>query len=173
MNAFFTKILGSGLMLMAGFVAAAYVKRIYSARTAALRDYQKLLELLMNKIKSSDKVLTDCLIECANEYTCQASELFVEAAKNLAVNGKTPDEAWKEAVDKTCTQLKSKDIQTLKELGMLLGATDRDGQVRLISELIDNLSKLELESDELAKKDGSLYSKLCIAGVVCIIIVFL
>jgi len=167
------KILGAAMIIFSTYVTGKKIEKNYTKRVEKLNEIKSILIYLENLIKTTNKVLQSCFEVCATQYKGDGSKIFYDAADNLKMERSTPESAWAKAVDDNELYLKQQDINIIKELGKLLGATDRDGQAENISNVMKRLENQQIEAEKERAKDGKVAGKLSLAVGAGIVILLL
>lgn len=146
------------------------ISKKYSTRVEILKEIKKALSIFEIKINYSFETVPDIFTEISNKIGGVVGQIFSDAVCNINKNNKMAGEAWEEAIDANCKDLKKEDIDSLKTLGKLLGSTDIDGQInqiKLVTEFINN------QIDDAVKEKNSnakMYRKLgAIIGLMVVI----
>lgn len=167
------KISGAIMVILSTYITGKKIEQNYTKRVEKLNEIKSILIYLENLIKTTNKVLQNCFEVCAGQYSGEGSRIFYDAADNLKMERATPEVAWSKAVDDNALYLKQQDINVIKELGKLLGATDRVGQADNIFNVMKRLENQQNEAEKERAKDGKMAGKLSLAVGAGIVILLL
>ena len=168
---FFKYIILFFIFLIAAWIGNL-ISRKYKNRVLELKSFKEAFNILESKIKFTYEPLGDIFEEIANIYEKKnINSVFKTATSNMKnFDLKT---SWDNAIElnKQKFNLKNEDINTIKNMGNMLGKTDVSGQ---LSEIKLNMSFLDTQislAEEECKKNEKMYRTLgTIFGLAIIII---
>lgn len=166
-------ILIMGVFFASTFIGYTLAGR-YKIRVAELNDLLFALEIFETKIKYTYDSLTTSFLYIADNLKTKVYRIFFVTAEEIKENkNDSAGECFKRVVDneKIFLSLNKEDIEIIKELGVSLGQTDMEGQVKNI-ELVYNTLKRQLENAKEEKdKNFKMYRNMgMLSGLVIIII---
>lgn len=146
----------------------------YKARVSELNDLLLALEIFETKIKYTYDSLTTAFLYIADNLKTKIYRIFYITAEELKNNkNDSAGELFKKVIDdeKIFLNLNKEDIEALKELGVSLGQTDLEGQIKNIR-LVQSTLKNQLENAKEEKlKNYKLYRNMgVLSGLILIII---
>lgn len=155
------------------FIGYTFAGR-YKTRVAELNDLLFALEIFETKIKYTYDSLTTSFLYIADTLKTKVYRIFFVTAEEIKENkNDSAGDCFKRVVDgeKIFLSLNKEDIEILKELGVSLGQTDMEGQVKNIK-LVYNSLKRQLETAKEEKnKNFKMYRNMgMLSGLVIIII---
>lgn len=127
------KMIGCLLIIVAGSFAGMSMARSYARRPGELRSLVAALQMLETEISYTATPLPEALLRIAVRSNRAIAPLFSWASEELlSQRGCTASEAWETALGKfyTLTNLLSSDLAILRNLGTVLGTSDRDDQCK-------------------------------------------
>ena len=138
-------VLGIGIVICSMRIGILISKK-YVYRLEELDELKNSLKIIENKIKYTYQPLEEIFTEVAEISSYGIASLF----KN----------AWKDEVTKCDLSLKKEDKEALKEFGILLGKTNKEGQINQIK-FVSELLERQIEKAEIEKaKNETMYKKL-------------
>lgn len=166
-------ILILGVFMTSTFIGYTLANR-YRTRVAELNDLLLALEIFETKIKYTYDSLTTSFLYIADNLKTKVYRIFYVTAEEVRENkNDSAGECFKRVVDgeKIFLALNKDDIEIVKELGVSLGQTDMEGQVKNIK-LVYNSLKNQLENAKEEKnKNFRMYRNMgMLSGLVIIII---
>lgn len=170
------KILGIILIVFStsflGYLKAnSYKNRIYE-----LNEFKKGVELFETEIKFLKSPLSEAFLKIGQNLSGNISDLFVEFSKRYNLNESDNVTAiWDNIIDKNSAyfSLAKSDVSLLKEFGIMLGATDIDGQIENISSIVSRLKYNIKDAADLQQKNAKLYQNFGIYSGVLIAILLI
>lgn len=141
----------------------------YVFRLEELDELKNDFQIIENKIKYTYEPLEEIFLEIAELSSYSLKELFKNAAENLRKKG--AQKAWNDEIKCSETSLKKEDKDVLKEFGVMLGKTNKEGQINQIK-FVNTLLDRQIEKAKTDKeKNEIVYKKLgLIIGVGIVII---
>lgn len=161
-------ILAIGIIMCSAKIGILLSQK-YRYRLEELDELKNDFKIIENKIKYTYEPLEEIFIEIAEISTYSISELFKNVADNIKEQG--AEQAWKNQVKTIELSLKKEDKKVLKEFGILLGKTNKEGQINQIN-FVNELLERQIEKAKIDKdKNETMYKKLgVILGVGLVII---
>ena len=162
-----------GVFMTSTFIGYTLANR-YRIRVAELNDLLLALEIFETKIKYTYDSLTTSFLYIADNLKTKVYRIFYVTAEEVRENkNDSAGEIFKSVVDgeKIFLALNKDDIEIVKELGVSLGQTDMEGQVKNIK-LVYNSLKSQLDNAKEEKnKNFRMYRNMgMLSGLVIIII---
>lgn len=162
-----------GVFMTSTFIGYTLANR-YRIRVSELNDLLLALEIFETKIKYTYDSLTTSFLYIADNLKTKVYRIFYVTAEEVRENkNDSAGEIFKSVVDgeKIFLALNKDDIEIVKELGVSLGQTDMEGQVKNIK-LVYNSLKSQLDNAKEEKnKNFRMYRNMgMLSGLVIIII---
>ena len=145
------------------------ISKKYSSRVQELKEMQNAINILESKIKFTYEPLPEIFIQISTLLNNNIGEIFKNASNTI--KQKRVNIAWEEALTNSQTNFTKEDLEILKNIGRLLGKTDKDGQVsQLVLSKTFISSQIEKAENE-EKKNSKMYKTLgTVVGLAIIII---
>ena len=161
-------ILAIGIIICSAKIGILLSQK-YRYRLEELDELKNDFKIIENKIKYTYEPLEEIFTEIAEISTYSISELFKNVADNIKEQGR--EQARKNQVKTIELSLKKEDKKVLKEFGILLGKTNKEGQINQIN-FVNELLERQIEKAKTDKdKNETMYKKLgVILGVGLVII---
>ncbi len=141
----------------------------FQKRIKQLLQINKILLLLKGEIEYNNSGIVETLSKVKKQTTGVYKSFLEEVQKALLKENVTLKEAWNYGVDNTLAvglKLKDSDLDTLKELGVHLGITDRHTQVSNLERCMELIDRTICELNETKTEKCRLYRMLGVsAGV--------
>lgn len=162
------------IILMGSTSIGFLLSKSYLNRLKELKNLEKLVNILKNKIKFTHKPLAEIFEETSLiEKNTKISNIFMKTSQNL--KRMKLETAWTEALleESFFLNLKNEDIDLIKSFGNMLGKTDIDGQMSEINQFITLLNGQIAIAEEEKNKNSKMYKSLgTIVGLGIVIILF-
>ncbi|SDD43870.1 stage III sporulation protein AB [Paenibacillus sp. UNCCL117] len=145
------KLLGAGMILLAGTLLGMYQASQLAKRPRQIGDVIRLLQRLETEIVYGFTPLPAALRTTGQSSSTEAGALFVRTGEQLASSGGRPVQLiWQETVTSLWKDLSMKqgEKEVLLQFGATLGLTDRDDQVKHVRLAIN-----QLQSEEEGARD--------------------
>ncbi|HWI51835.1 MAG TPA: stage III sporulation protein SpoIIIAB [Symbiobacteriaceae bacterium] len=159
------KLIGGMLICGATSFAGWQIGGNYARRPAQIRDLQTALAVLQTEVEYGATPLPEALKSAAGATGAAVAPLFLQTAERLlAGGGITPGDAMRAvlAEELAGTALRPEDLDVMRALARVLGASGREDQVRHLALTRERLAGLEAQAAE----QRSRYEKLArYAGV--------
>ncbi len=147
------------LIFIASNLIGKTISQKYKLRFNELEEMKNALNIFKAKIKFTYEPIGEIFEDISNQTTkTNIKNLFKNA--QIALENKSASKAWQYALDTTNTNMKQDDIETLRNLGKLLGTENLDGQISQIDLTEDFLEIQIKQAEEEKKKNEKLYQKL-------------
>ena len=159
MAALLGKVVGGLLILGATSYAGWQVGGNYARRPAELRDLQTALAVLQTEVEYGATPLPEALRSAAAAAGPAVAPLFARTAERLAAGGGiTPGDAMRSILDAGLegAVLRPEDLEVMRALAGVLGASGREDQVRHLALARERLVALAARAAE----ERSRYEKL-------------
>ena len=164
------KISGGIIVIIISFLYGQSLKRSIVDKIEITNELIKGLRALKEEIRYSPDYLENSILKI-NEF-CGEKTLFFKKVYDGLKRGLSSDESWQNAAD----ELKELDLRMfscIKELGSVIGKSDREGQENLLTSTILKLESIEGDQQTELLKKGALYPKFgAVFGVLVTIILF-
>lgn len=158
---------------MSTFIGYALANR-FTARVSELKDLLLALEIFETKIKYTYDSLSTTFLYIADNLKSKIYRIFYITAEEISQNkNNSAGDTFKNVVDneKIFLNLKNEDIEILKELGVSLGQTDIEGQLKNIRLVSTSIQKQLDNAIKEKEKNFKLYRNMgAMSGLVIIII---
>lgn len=161
------KLLGAGMVVLAGGLAGMQAGRSYARRPVEIRALMGALLLLQTEIGYALAPLGEALERVAARADPAVAPLFARAAAFLRENpGATGAEALAAAVGAASPKLslREEDFAALRDLGAALGNSDREDQVRHLSLALERLRVAGAAAEADARRYVRLWNTLGFCG---------
>lgn len=141
----------------------------YVYRLEELDELKNNFQIIENKIKYTYSPLQDIFLEISEISNYSIKKLFKGAAENIKEKG--AEKAWKDELKKAEMSIKKEDKDILEEFGVLLGKTNKEGQINQIRYVNSLLERQIEKAKKEREKNETIYKKLgLILGVGIVII---
>lgn len=143
------KLAGALIILGASSYAGWHVAQGYARRPVHLRDLQTALAVLQTEVEYGATPLPAALRSAAGATGPAVAPIFSGAAARLgAGGGAAPGDALREALAEEAANsaLKPEDLDVLRALAGVLGASGREDQVRHLALARERLAGLEAQA---------------------------
>lgn len=138
-------------------IGIIYSKK-YINRAVQLEQMKKLLNMFKVKIKFTCDTVQEIFNQLYIDTPNEIGEIFKKA--NEYMETYSVKEAWNKSLEEAKTNFTKEDIESLKNLGKILGQTDLEGQINQI-ELTQNLLENQIkEAIEEKNKNSKMYRTL-------------
>ncbi len=170
------KLIGALLIVGAcGYTGFAVAKK-YRLRPKELRFLRSALQMLETEIAYGATPLPDAFELVAARCDKSVAALFA-LTKELLVGGDgiTAGEAWNEALNRfqRKSALNSGDAAILRSLGVNLGISDREDQIKHLHLAQEQLRTEAAKAEDEAAKNVKLYNYLGFLGGLTIVLIFI
>lgn len=149
------------------------LSKSFTERLKELKNLQKLIKIMQDKIKFTHKPLSEIFEETALTEKTKISQIFIKTSEKIK-NMSTQD-AWNEAIleERFFLNLKNDDIELIKSFGNMLGKTDVEGQMSEINQFINLLDGQIIIAEKESMKNSKMYKSLgTIVGLGIVTILF-
>lgn len=138
-------------------IGSLYSKK-YISRESQLEQMKNLLNIFKVKIKFTCNTIQEIFNQLYEDTPNEVGGIFKKA--NDYMETYSAKEAWSESLEEAKTDFTKEDIETLKNLGKILGETDVEGQINQI-ELTETLLENQIkEAIEERAKNSKMYRTL-------------
>ena len=163
------------LLIISGSTGIGFIlSNRYVERVRELNSLSNLINILQNKIKFTQKPLSELFEEISKINTNNnISQIFLAASKRLKT-GKS-EQAWSDAISeqKFFLNLTNEDLSLIEPLGNVLGKTDIDGQMSEINQFSLVLGEqIKKANEERSKNEKMCKSLGTIIGLAIAVIIF-
>ena len=157
------------LVFLICFLIGNLISKKYILRVKELKDLKNALNMIESKIKFTYEPLPEIFMQTSKLLSKNISSIFVQASGEMKTLN--AEEAWNKALEESNTNLYKEDIENMKNLGKMLGKTDKEGQVSQL-ELTKTFIEMQIEKAKIAEeKNSKLYKTLgTVVGLALIII---
>ncbi len=157
---------------MSTFIGYALANR-FTSRVAELKDLLLAFEIFETKIKYTYDSLSTTFLYIADNLKSKIYRIFYITAEEMNQNkNNSAGDTFKNVIDneKIFLNLKNEDIEILKELGVSLGQTDIEGQLKNIRLVSTSIQKQLDNAIKEKEKNFKLYRNM---GVMCGLIIII
>lgn len=168
--------MGSLLVILATGGSGLLVASNYRRRPRELAALRSGLQLLETEIVYGATPLPQALHQVATGLEGTAAALYDEAAAGLAGGqGITASEGWGRALQRVypASALLAEDLEALRLLGLSLGGSDRQDQVKHLALCRERLGHLEGQARERAQRYAQVWSYAGVLTGLLIVLVLL
>lgn len=165
------KIILAGGIIVCSTKIGILLSQKYKYRLDELDELKNNFKIIENKIKYTYEPLEEIFAEVAEISTFSISQLFKNVANNIKEYG--AEQAWKSQVKQIDLSLKKEDKEVLKEFGILLGKTNKEGQINQINFACELLERQIEKAQKDKEKNETMYKKLGVILGVGIVIVLI
>jgi len=154
------KFSGILMVLAAGWLIGFGVAKKFRLRPLQLRNLQSSLMMLQTEISYTATPLPEALTRVAKRCEPLVQELYLGIVKQLnSRQGLTAEEAWNATLFdwQRKSALQSEDISILQNLGGVLGASDREEQVKHLLLAREQLHQEEIKAENERSKNENLW----------------
>lgn len=170
------KVLGSLLVLLASGSCGLQVAANYRRRPQELASLRTGLQLLETEIVYGSTPLPQALERVAAGLTGTAAGLYRRSAAAL-LNGRgvTGSEGWNRALTEVYPRsaLTVEDLEALRLLGLSLGASDRQDQVKHLTLCRERLAHQEAQARDQADRYAKIWSYAGVLSGLLVVLVLL
>ncbi len=157
------------LVFLTSFIIGNLISQKYILRVKELKDFKNALNIIESKIRFTYEPLPEIFLQTSKMLSKNIETIFVQAGtymKNIDA-----EEAWNKSLEESTTNLKKEDIENIKNLGKMLGKTDKEGQVSRL-ELTKTFIEMQIEKAKVEEeKNAKMYRTLgSIVGLAFVII---
>lgn len=147
------------------------ISQKYRNREKQLKEIKNAFHILETKIRFTYAPMPEIFGEIAEGTSGPVSNIFALAKEKMKET--SAGRAWEEAIEEENTELRKEDKEVLKELGVLLGKTDVEGQISQIKVTNIFLEEQIEKAGQERKKNEKLYKTLGMVTGLAIIIVLI
>lgn len=161
-----------GLSTFIGYLLA----NKFSARVLEIRDFLLALEIFETRIKYTYDSLTTTFMYIADNLKTKVYRIFFIAAEEISENkNDSAGDIFKQVVseERIFLNLNNDDVEIIKGLGISLGQTDMEGQLKNIRLVRSSLESQLENAKELKNKNFKLYRNMGVLSGLIIIIILL
>lgn len=157
------------LVFLICFIIGNLISKNYTLRLKELKEMKNALCILESKIKFTYEPLAEIFAEISNISSKNISEIFKQAIKYISEMD--AGKAWSDSIDESHNNLTKEDKENIKNLGKMLGKTDKEGQVSQL-ELTQTFIEMQIEKAKFAEeKNAKMYKTLgTVVGLAFVII---
>lgn len=167
------KLIGACLIIFAGTMIGFYQALQLSRRPRQIRQLIQALQRLETEITYGFNPLPSALLTISRQLTLPLSQLFQIVGEQLTVSkNRTTEESWRFAIE-SCwqhTAMKSTEQEAFLQLGLTLGITDRDDQIKHLHLTASQLQTEELTAWEEQKRYEKMWKSLGLLSATLVVI---
>jgi stage III sporulation protein AB len=167
------KLVGACLILFAGTMLGFYQALQLSRRPRQIRQLVQALQRLETEISYGFSPLPSALLMISRQIPQPLSQLFLQVGEQLAGSADlTTQESWRLAID-SCwqhTAMKTTEKEAFLQLGLTLGITDREDQIKHLSLTESQLQTEELTAGEEQKRYEKMWKSLGLLSATLVVI---
>jgi stage III sporulation protein AB len=167
------KLTGAIFILFAGTMFGFYQALQLSRRPRQIRQLVQALQRLETEILYGFTPLPDALRSVSRQLVLPLSQMFRLAADQLSdPSGKSTEESWRYAVESSWqhTAMKSTEQEAFRQLGLTLGMTDREDQIKHLRLTVSQLQAEELTAWEEQKRYEKMWKSLGLLSAALVVI---
>lgn len=169
------KLLGSAMIVAASGLGGIAVAGNYSRRPKELRSIRSALQMLETEISYGATHLQEALSLVADRCDQKnVARIFSGTAAELSArSGLTAAQAWEKSIQGYYGEstLKSQDLLILRNLGLSLGISDREDQIKHLRLAMEQIAAEKARAEEEAARNVKLWSYLGFLGGFLVVIV--
>jgi stage III sporulation protein AB len=167
------KLIGACLILFAGTMLGFYQALQFSRRPRQIRQLVQALQRLETEISYGFTPLPSALLTISRQIPAPLSQLFHQVGEQLTGSGDlTTEESWRLAID-SCwqhTAMKAAEKEAFLQLGLTLGITDREDQIKHLRLTASQLQTEELTAGEEQKRYEKMWKSLGLLSATLVVI---
>ena len=168
------KLFGAALVVVAGIMIGHLKARKLSDRPAQIRRFIRVLQQLETEISYGFTPLPEALHKLAQQTSEPLTSIFADMAAGLrSGRGLSVKESWQQALidhwPLTAMQASERDV--LLQLGLTLGTTDREDQLKHIRLAGNQLAGMESEAADEQRKFEKMWRSLGLLGGALIVVI--
>ncbi len=171
-----TKIIGSILLLLSGYLGGFYFSNSCKVRLEQLYELKKMIKFLEGEIRYKKTALPEAFCCIARRAREPFSSFFSSVGSELLKNRREKmAQIWNQNLEKFFLQSKltKGDKETMRQLGNSLGYLDEKSQIDSLNLYLEQLDEdIKKSQEELYKKER-LYQCLGVSSGVLLVILFL
>jgi stage III sporulation protein AB len=167
------KLTGAILILFAGTMFGFYQALQLSRRPRQIRQLVQALQRLETEILYGFTPLPDALRSVSRQLVLPLSHMFRSAADQLSNHsGRSTEESWQFAIETNWqhTSMKSTEQEAFQQLGLTLGMTDREDQIKHLRLTVSQLQAEELTAWEEQKRYEKMWKSLGLLSAALVVI---
>ncbi|QGQ97114.1 stage III sporulation protein AB [Paenibacillus psychroresistens] len=167
------RLIGACLILFAGTMLGFYQALQLSRRPRQIRQLVQALQRLETEISYGFTPLPSALLTISRQIPQPLSQLFHQVGEQLAGSGElTTEESWRSAIDNCWqhTAMKSTEKEAFLQLGLTLGITDREDQIKHLRLTASQLQTEELTAGEEQKRYEKMWKSLGLLSATLVVI---
>jgi stage III sporulation protein AB len=167
------KLTGAILILFAGTMFGFYQALQLSRRPRQIRQLVQALQRLETEISYGFTPLPDALLSVSRQLVLPLSQMFQLAAAKLSdPSGQSTEESWRYAVESSWqhTAMKSAEQEVFQQLGLTLGMTDREDQIKHLRLTVSQLQAEEFTAWEEQKRYEKMWKSLGLLSAALVVI---
>jgi stage III sporulation protein AB len=166
------KLIGAVLILFAGTMIGFYQALQLSRRPRQIRQLIQALQRLETEISYGLTPLPAALLTISRQISLPLSQIFLLAGEQLTSFGRTTEESWRYAINigwlDTAMQASEKEV--FQQLGLTLGLTDREDQIKHLRLTVSQLQAEEMTAWEEQKRYEKMWKSLGLLSAALVVI---
>jgi stage III sporulation protein AB len=166
------KLIGAILILFAGTMIGFYQALQLSRRPRQIRQLIQALQRLETEISYGLTPLPTALLTISRQISLPLSQIFLLAGEQLTSFGRTTEESWRYAIDAAWqdTAMKVTEKEVFQQLGLTLGLTDREDQIKHLRLTVSQLQAEEMTAWEEQKRYEKMWKSLGLLSAALVVI---
>jgi stage III sporulation protein AB len=166
------KLLGAILILFAGTMFGFYQALQLSRRPRQIRQLIQALQRLETEISYGLTPLPAALLTISRQISQPLSQIFHIAAEQLKAFGLSTEESWRYAIEAGWqdTAMKTAEQEVFQQLGLTLGLTDREDQIKHLRLTVSQLQAEEITAWEEQKRYEKMWKSLGLLSAALVVI---
>lgn len=167
------KIVASVLIILTTTVIGFDVARRYRDRPQHLRQLQSALQGLATEISYGATPLPEAFASLAATHRSPIADMFQAAATQLTRPGTTAAAAWQEGLEALVKRsaLGQRDLVVVRQLGTVLGLSDRLDQERHLLLALQHLQREEVLAEQERQQNERMWRYLGVLSGLLLVIV--
>ncbi|NLW16116.1 MAG: stage III sporulation protein AB [Firmicutes bacterium] len=167
------KVIASGLIILTTTSFGFDMARRYRDRPRHLRQLQAALQGLATEITYGATPLPAAFANLAATHPSPTKDMLQVAAQQLAMPGNTATVAWEQGLETLLQRsaLHPRDLAGVRQLGAVLGLSDRRDQERHLLLAIQHLEREEIAAEQERQQNERMWRYLGVLSGLLVVIV--
>lgn len=166
-------IIIKSIILICVFITCFFIGKLisnkYVLRVKELNELNSALNIIESKIEFTYEPLPDIFQEVSRMFSKNIGNIFEKSS--IYMKKLNAEESWSKSLENTDTNFTKEDIENIKNLGKMLGQTDKEGQINQL-EVTKTLVQMQVNKAlNEEEKNAKLYKTLgTVVGLAFVII---
>ncbi|HBK86630.1 MAG TPA: stage III sporulation protein AB [Firmicutes bacterium] len=167
------KVVASALVVLTTTAIGFSIARRYRDRPRHLRQLQSALQSLATEISYGATPLPEAFASLASSQPAPTDAMFRAAAISLRKPGTTAAEAWQVGLERLLQEsaVSIDDLAVIRQLGAVLGLSDRRDQERHLLLVVQHLQREEVRAEHERLQNERMWRYLGVLSGLLIVIV--